>query len=248
MSTATSTALRAEVRDDRGKGAAGRLRREGKLPAILYGAGKEPLALSIDAHDFSVFRQHILGQTVLFELEIDGQGTHQVFIKDMQRDPVTDIVTHVDLLRTDASKTVALPLRIVQTGIAPEGVRAGGILERHRFEVLAEALPGHMPRLIEADLSNLGNNANYKVADLPQIDGVKYLDDADTVLFLVRSKAKASKEDKATDAAAAGAAATAAATAAAAPAAKGAAKGAAAPAAKGAAKAAAPAAKGAAKK
>lgn len=242
MTTATSTALRAEVRTDRGKESVGRLRREGKLPAILYGAGKEPVSLTLVAHDFNIARQHTLGQVVLFEIEIAGKGTEKVFIKDIQRDPVTDTVTHIDLLRTDAAKAVALPLRVVQTGIAPEGVRAGGVLERNRFEVLAEALPGKMPRLVEADLSNLGSNANYKVSDLPQIDGVKYLDDANMVLFLVRSKAKASKEDQAADAAAAGvAAAGAAAAAAAAPAAKGAAKSAAK-------SAAAPAAKAAAKK
>lgn len=242
MTTATSTALRAQVRTDRGKAAAGRLRREGKLPAVLYGAGKEPVSLALDAHDFGVARQHVVGQVVLFELEIEGQGTEKVFIKELQRDPVTDTVTHIDLLRTDAAKPVALPLRIVQTGIAPEGVRAGGILERHRFEVLAEALPGTMPRLVEADLTNLAANASYTVADLPKLEGVTYLDAPNTVLFLIRAKAKASKEDQAADAAAAGAAATAAAAAAAAaPAAKGAAKSAAKA-------AAAPAAKAAAKK
>jgi large subunit ribosomal protein L25 len=122
--------LQAERREGGGKGAARRLRREGIIPAVLYGAGKDTISIQLDANDVhkrlenEAFFSHIL------DVKVGGDGT-QAVLKALQRDPVTDRVTHLDLLRVSSSQeiTMQVPLHFLGEDTCP-GKKAGGVVNR----------------------------------------------------------------------------------------------------------------------
>jgi large subunit ribosomal protein L25 len=206
--------LKAEVRQERGKEEIKKLRVRGLLPAVVYGANKESISLSLDAHDFKVMTTHNLGDVVLLELQIAGGAVEKVFVREVQKDPVNDQPLHVDLYRVDLSAPVVMSVRINDIGGTPEGVRLGGFVERLRYMVNVKALPEKMPAHIDADLSNLGLNQSYTVSQLPQFDGIEYVDPPNTALFGCKAKSKLAKGEKEAVAAAPAAAAAAAAPAA----------------------------------
>ncbi|MCV2886672.1 50S ribosomal protein L25/general stress protein Ctc [Aestuariibacter sp. AA17] len=165
--------LDAEVRTDMGKGASRRLRREEKVPAILYGAGKEPLALTLDhnkviqAQEFEAFYSHVL------TLNIGGE-TVEALVKDMQRHPYKPKVTHLDFQRVDASVkvTVQVPLHFINEDKAPAIKTDGGHAEHHINEVEVSCLPGNLPEFIEVDLLNVAKGETVHLSDLTLPAGV----------------------------------------------------------------------------
>ncbi|MDK2973129.1 MAG: large subunit ribosomal protein [Candidatus Sumerlaeota bacterium] len=193
MSAVTAPVLKGEVREQRGKEWAKKARREGVLPAIMYGAGIDSLALTLDAHQFKKVRQQALGESVLINLELSTGASERVFIKEIQRDPVTWDTLHVDFLRVDPTKPVHLTVRVRQVG-TPAGIREGGMLERIRDQVEIAALPDKVPSHIDADVSALEVGQTYHIGDLPQFEGVSYLDDPDTALFNMLAKSQAAEE------------------------------------------------------
>ncbi len=188
--------LKAEVRQERGKEEIKKLRDRGLLPAVVYGANKESISLSLDAHDFKVMTTHNLGDVVLLELQIAGGAVEKVFVREIQKDPVNDQPLHVDLYRVDLSAPVVMSVRINSIGGTPEGVRLGGFVERLRYMVNVKALPENMPAHIDADLGNLGLNQSYTVSQLPKFEGIEYVDPPNTALFGCKAKSKAAKGEK----------------------------------------------------
>jgi len=185
MSATATKSLKATVREQRGKEWAKKARKAGQLPGTVYGPGQDPVAVTLDHHDFEQVRRANLGERVLLDVELSNGSNERVFIKALQRDPVTDTVLHVDLYRVDPSKPVHLRLRVRVTGSTPQGVKDGGILETLRADVMVEALPKDLPGHLDADLSNLHMGHSFHVSDLVAVDNVKILEDADEVLFTV---------------------------------------------------------------
>lgn len=156
--------LVAEKRDGTGKGVARKLRAAGRVPAVLYGGGIDTVSLSIDARDLYHLMHTSAGANVLVDLVVDGKK-QLALPREIQRDHIKGVFVHVDFLavRADEKITVSVPVRIV--GESP-GVKAGGVVEHHLWELQVECLPTHVPEAIEADVSQLEIGMSLKVADL----------------------------------------------------------------------------------
>jgi large subunit ribosomal protein L25 len=165
--------LKAEKREDSGKGAARKLRAAGRVPAVLYGHGVGPMAVSVDARDLFHVLHGSAGTNVLVDLQVDG-AQHLSLPREIQRDHVRGRYLHVDFLavRRDETVTVSVPVRVV--GESP-GVKAGGVIEHHLWELQVECLPGDVPDGIEADVSKLQVGDSLRVADLLPPQGVSVL-------------------------------------------------------------------------
>lgn len=165
--------LKAEKREESGKGAARKLRAAGRVPAVLYGHGVGPMAVSVDAKDLFHILHGSAGTNVLVDLQVDG-AQHLSLPREIQRDHVRGRYLHVDFLavRRDETVTVSVPVHVV--GESP-GVKAGGVIEHHLWELQVECLPGDVPDGINADVSKLQVGDSLRVADLIPPRGVSVL-------------------------------------------------------------------------
>jgi large subunit ribosomal protein L25 len=191
------------------KNAARRVRVAGKIPAVLYGAGNEPVAIEVDPKQIPRILFSETGQNTIFDVEITGQSVAKAMIVDLQREPIKDQLIHIDLKRIALDKTLRVSVRVKLLGI-PVGVKAaGGILDQVLREVEIECLPADIPGHIDADVSNLELFGSLRVSDLPHSDKITYLNAEDaTVAHVVSIReevvaAPAEGELVATDAAAA---------------------------------------------
>jgi large subunit ribosomal protein L25 len=165
--------LKAEPRDGAGKGVARKLRAAGRVPAVLYGHGKDARALSVDAKDLFHLLHGAAGGNVLIDLVVDGQKT-MAMPREVQRDHVRGRYLHVDFLevRRDEKVTVEVPIHLVGESA---GVKAGGVLEHHLWDLRVESLPQDLPDAIEADVSALNVNDVLRVSDLSVPDALTVL-------------------------------------------------------------------------
>ena len=175
-----STSLTIEPRDASHSRATRRLRREGRVPGVIYGRGDEPLAFSVDAREL---RHALHGAGAVLELTGDGTGTTAAVLKDAQRHPVRGELMHVDLLRVDLNQPIHASVALHLTGAedAP-GVRDGGVLEHVTRELNVEALPNELPDAIEFDVSAMEINDTATLEQLTPPAGVTLLDDPETVV------------------------------------------------------------------
>jgi large subunit ribosomal protein L25 len=156
-----------------------RLRRSGRVPAVLYGGGDEPQHFSVDAREL---RHALLSSGAVIELSMDGHTANAV-VKDQQRDPVRGEAVHIDFVRVRMDVAIHAVVTVELTGAddAP-GTSEGGVLEQQTRELNVEALPGDIPESIEHDVSGLEINATLTLADLTAPSGVTFLDDPETVI------------------------------------------------------------------
>lgn len=158
--------LNAELRDDRGKGASRRLRRTGKVPAIMYGGHQEPTSISLIhnelAHELEneAFFSHIL------TVKLDGKEENAI-VKDLQRHPSKPVILHIDLQRVSATENIRVhvPLHFINEATSP-GVKAGGLVAHSVTEVEVQCLPKNLPEFIEVDLGNLELNEIIHLSDI----------------------------------------------------------------------------------
>ena len=194
------------------KNAARRVRVAGKIPAVLYGSGHQPVAIEVDPKQIARILFSETGHNTIFDVEVAGQSAAKAMIVDSQRDPVTDQLIHIDMKRIALDKALRVKVRVKLLGI-PVGVRtAGGILDQVLREVEVECLPANIPPSIAVDVSNLEMFASLRISDLPHSDTVKFLNAEDaTVAHVVSIREEAPTAAEAELAAAAAAAAEAAA-------------------------------------
>ncbi len=164
--------LKVEKRENTGKSASIRIRREGKVPATCYGLKDEPLSLSFVPEDLIQIIRSGLGRNSLIALE--GAGGKAVFVQEIQRHPVTREVIHVDFLHVDVNKPVRRMLALDFQG-KPEGFKFGGMLEVIRRDVLVECLPSQIPEKIVVDVAPLNVGQSVHVAELKLPEGVKII-------------------------------------------------------------------------
>jgi large subunit ribosomal protein L25 len=149
--------MTAALRQDFGKGATHRLRQSGYAPAILYGKKAEPIALAMETKTLTRDLIRLHGHNVVVSLDIEGEKgkkRHHVLIKDIQTDPITDSVLHVDFLEIDMDKEIVLDVAVVYTGIA-KGVELGGILNIMAHTVKIKGMPLTIPDEITVDVTSL---------------------------------------------------------------------------------------------
>ncbi|MBM3318659.1 MAG: 50S ribosomal protein L25 [Candidatus Eisenbacteria bacterium] len=173
-------------REDKGKGAAHRLRAEGLLPGVVYGSGENRL-VAVERHGFEgVLRRAVTG-TVLIDLALPD-GSLRVLIKEVQRDPATAKLLHVDFLRISMDRPIRLKVPLRFTGV-PEGVRTeGGMLEHLLREMEVECLPGDVPEFIEIDVSALNVGQSIHARDIVR-ERVQILTPPERAIAVVHGKA-----------------------------------------------------------
>lgn len=172
-----------------GKEAAGRLRRAGQVPAVLYGGKKEAVALSIDPKALAAILRSETGHNTVFEVVMDGDGGEKaaVMIVDWQRDPVRGSLLHVDLKRIAMDQRIRVKAPIRSQG-DPVGVKVqGGVLDVVTREIELECLPDQIPDHIVVDVSELGIGQNLRVGDLKLAAGIRVVTAPDRVVAHVVS-------------------------------------------------------------
>ena len=176
--TAEQNFLEAQPRTPGTKNDARRVRKQGKVPAVVYGAGKDAMPVSVDPRQVSRILHSVTGHNTVFDLAVDGERT-KAMIVDWQYEPIKGSLLHIDVKRIamDQKLKVNVPIELIGE---PAGVKQqGGILEQITREVEIECLPGDIPNQIELDVSELVFNMVLRVADLPKSDKLKFLTDAD---------------------------------------------------------------------
>ena len=176
--TAEQNFLEAQPRTPGTKNDARRVRKQGKVPAVVYGAGKEALPVSVDPRQVTRILHSDTGHNTVFDLAVDGERT-KAMIVDWQYEPIKGSLLHIDVKRIamDQKLRVSVPIELVGE---PAGVKQqGGILEQITREVEVECLPGDIPNQIELDVSQLVFNMVLRIADLPKSDKLKFLTDED---------------------------------------------------------------------
>ena len=173
------TRLTTSPRDIEGSRSTRRLRREGRVPAVLYGGGEEPQHFSVDAREL---RHALHGSGAVIELDVDGSTANAV-VKDLQQHPVRGEAMHIDFVRVrmDVAIQAVVTLELVGVDEAP-GTSEGGVLEQQTRELNIEALPGDIPESVQHDASALEMNATVTLADIAAPKGVTFLDDPETVI------------------------------------------------------------------
>lgn len=175
--------LTAEPRPETGSRPAGRYRRRGLVPAVVYGLGSDTIAVAVNAREL----QHILtggsGANTLITLRIDGVE-QLALARQIQRHPVKPIVMHVDFVRVRADQTITADVPLHLEGEA-EGVKLGGLLEQMMFAVTIEALPGDIPQSIAHDISALVLGDQLHVRDLSAPPKVVIVNDGDELIAQV---------------------------------------------------------------
>lgn len=175
--------LQAFDREKTTKGDLNTYRREGKIPAVVYGGGKNARNVFVFAHEYERALKNITESTII-TLDIGGKKV-EAFVKEHQRDAVEKNLLHIDFLEVQAGKKLHAHVRIHLNGI-PAGVKLGGILENPAHDIEVECDPSVLPERIEVDVSGLEANHSIHVRDLPEMPGVKVLSSPDMVVAIVK--------------------------------------------------------------
>ncbi len=175
--------LEVSRREQTGKEVAKKLRREGKVPAVVYGGHREPVAITVDRKAVSELVQkseHGIRSIFLLKMAGTDQQRHAM-IKDITIDPVSRKMIHIDFVRVlmDEKVRVTIPVHINGTAI---GVKEGGLLDFQVRELHVECMPNAIPDSIEVDVAPLGSHDYYRIKDLKLPEGVKSLDDPERVV------------------------------------------------------------------
>lgn len=175
--------INAQPRAEMTKGELRALRGAGKIPAVVYGGGSEAVQLLLDGAEFQKATTGITESTIL-TLSL-GDKEREVFVKERQRDALSNKIIHVDFLEIEKDRSLhaRVPFRLVGT---PVGVKSGGILENPAHEIEVECLPRYLPEKIEVDVSNLEVNHSIHVRDIHLAPEVKVLSSSELVVALVK--------------------------------------------------------------
>ncbi len=186
------------------KNAARRVRAAGKIPAVLYGPGRDPVAVEVDPKQISRILHSDTGHNTIIDVEVAGQPTAKAMIVDWQYEPIKDRLIHIDLKRIALDKVLRVRVRVKLLG-TPVGVKTeGGVLDQVMREVEVECLPADIPNHIDVDVSELGMHQVIRVNGLPHSDKIKYLTPEDaTVAHVVHIREEVVAAPEAAEAAAA---------------------------------------------
>lgn len=180
-----SISIEAELRSQTGKGAAHKIRREGKIPATLYGAHQDPVNVTVDPKVVAGILHSEAGHNTILQIKVQGGETTSAMIVDWQRDPVKSKLLHVDLKRIAMNELMRVKVPVVTRGEAHGVKTQGGILDQVTREVEIECLPGSIPEHIGVDVAELAIGQSLRVGDLKLGEGIRLLTDADRVIVHV---------------------------------------------------------------
>jgi large subunit ribosomal protein L25 len=180
-----SLVINGEQRNERGKNASRRIRKTGRVPAILYGDGSAGASLTLDKKDIGKILKSESGENTIFKIAFGG-GEADVMIKALQIDPVSDELLHADLIKIAMDKAIRVSVPLELLG-EPIGVKTeGGFVDFMTRSVEIECLPAAIPDVIKIDISGLHLHQSLKIADLTPPEGVKLLGEPNAVVVLVQ--------------------------------------------------------------
>lgn len=186
---AENATMKALLREETGKGAARRMRSEGRIPAVVYGRGEETRPLSLDAHEFEMLVKHHSLDTTLVELDIEGAGKKKAekvrtLVVEVQSHPYKPLVLHVDFQQIHAGERVTVEVPIDLQG-TPEGVKEGGVLQHVMHVVELICAVEEIPESFTVDVSTLDIGDSIHISDLDVPEGVELLVEADRTVCTV---------------------------------------------------------------
>ena len=180
--------LEVTPRTETGKGPNRRLRTQGRIPAVVYGNDLNPAKVSLDAHTFTrlVETGRISNALINLTRSAGAKGSDEVVavVREIQRDPLSRRILHVDLNTIRMDTEAEFDITIHHTGI-PEGVKEGGVLETQRYNLTVRCLPTAFPGTLTIDISRLKINQAIYAHEVEFPEGVRLMDDPDTVLYTV---------------------------------------------------------------
>ena len=177
--------LRALKRTVSGSRPARRMRRDGQIPAVVYGAGIETEEIAVEARALHAVLNTDAGLNALINVEIEDGSETLAVAREVQRDPVRGNIVHLDFIKVSLDTAIDAEVGLVFVG-TPLGVKdEGGFVETIENAVMLSALPTAIPTSITIDISELGIGDTLKVEDLPELEGVTYLTESDRPLVTV---------------------------------------------------------------
>ena len=190
----SEVSLRARAGRTPGSRESRRVRRAGLVPAIVYGKGTEPTPVAVDAHALHMALHTEAGSNAIISLEIEGGDTLTTMARVIERHPFRNEYRHIDFVTIDLSQKVTAEVAISFEG-TPVGVREGGVFSPRRTTVSIEVLPTEIPSSIELDVSEVEMGGSLRVEDLPEIEGIEYLEEPDAVVMSVTAPAAEVEEE-----------------------------------------------------
>lgn len=161
-----------------------RVRRQGQVPAVVYGPDVEPIPLAVDSHDLHVALHTEAGTNAIINLEIEDGDTLTTMARMIERHPFRNEYRHVDFVTVDLSRKVHAEVALHFEG-TPIGVKEGGVFSPRRTHVLVEVLPTEIPAYIGLDVSTVEIGGSLRIEDLPELEGIVYLEELDGVVMSV---------------------------------------------------------------
>jgi large subunit ribosomal protein L25 len=152
-----TTSITAEIREDVGKGASRRLRREGKIPAVIYGGHRDPVSLTVQHADLLHEVEHESFFSSILEIRVGKDLTQQAVVRDMQRHPFKPVIMHIDFMRVSAEEVlrISVPVHFIGEEQSPAGKASGVVIQHQMTEVEISALPKDLPEFLSVDLSEM---------------------------------------------------------------------------------------------
>ncbi|TVX95789.1 50S ribosomal protein L25 [Cohnella terricola] len=192
-----SPMLQAQLREVSTKGDLRRIRSTGYVPGVVYGKGlSAPSAITVNAKDVeAMLRSH---PYAVIDIDIPGTGRQPVMMSDLQRDPISRHVTHIDFHKINMNEKIATSARVDITGASP-GEKEGGMLQLVLHEIDIECYPKDIPDAIAADVSGLGMGDHLTVGELKLPSGVTSTQDPETIVVAVLAPQKERSEDELDD-------------------------------------------------
>jgi large subunit ribosomal protein L25 len=191
----SQVSLRAQAGRATGSRESRRIRREGLVPAIVYGNDvNQPVPIAVDSHDLSVALHTEAGTNAIINLEIEGGDTLTTMARVIERHPFRNEYRHVDFVTIDLTQKTIAEVAIDFQG-TPVGVKEGGVFSPRRTHVLVEVLPTEIPSSIPLDVSEIEIGGSLRIEDLPEIEGVEYTEEAEGVVMSVTVPAAEIEEE-----------------------------------------------------
>ncbi len=179
-----SFTVKAEKRDAFGKNASRRLRKQGFIPAVLYGEGKETVSLVLEKKDVILILKSDSGENTIFKVAFDSKAQDAMF-KDIQIDVVTDELIHADLVQISMDKAIRVNVSVLLQGDAVGVKTEGGFVDFMTREIEVECLPSYIPESIKVDISPLHLHQSLKVGDIAAPEGVRLINDPSSVVVVI---------------------------------------------------------------
>jgi large subunit ribosomal protein L25 len=167
-----TTSIIAEIREDVGKGASRRLRREGKIPAVVYGGHSEPVTLSLQQEEMLHATNNESFFSSILEIKVGKDRTQQVVVRDLHRHPFKPVIMHIDFMRVSAEEVIkiSVPIHFVGEDESPAGKASGVVIQHQLTEIEITALPKDIPEFLSVDLSlmDAGDAVMLSSVELPE--------------------------------------------------------------------------------